>query len=1063
MATTAKLEISVTQRGITTAQRSLDRLKASAQKASATMKKFGTTAKKAADSSLTRLEGSVKKFSGFLNGEGSSSISKMSGRIGKLVKSFGGMKAAIIAVIALQLARWLKVAVDAAIEFNTAIANIGTLIPEQITKTREYSASIQELSISYGKSQKDMADATYQTISAFGDLDNTFEIVDLAAQASTAGLASTADAVNLLSAVSKGYNDTSTETIQKISDLAFTTVRLGQTTFPELAASIGTVVPLASSLGVEMEELFAVASTLTGVTGTTSEVMTQFRSILTATVKPTAQLSALYEKLGVSSGKAFIESQGGIAGALQAIQTDAKATGQEMAAYLGRVEGLTGALALTGAQSDIYIQKLEEQRNASGATAKALLEQTEGVNRFGFNLKQLQTNLDTLKTSIGEAFLPLVSNAAPSITVIIDLLKGVFTALTGIIRQAEAITRPLRAAMLAPAKAIVGLVNLLLKGLGGAFTFVSDIVNSLITLFKTEFLTTFNQIKDIIVDFVDFGLFDFVDGLDASQIAISIFTTVMQVLGPVLLGVVGYVKTLTIVFKSLFAIMTTSVQNVKNVFTLNFKGIIEDGKKLATALTGNFKEIKDTAVQAGSDIKTSMNSDLEDVAKKAKSVSQRINAYRMGQVDADVFITDTESYKTIIAQFKEQINQIERNRKSFALLGQSYDTAGERSKAYESSLKKLLSTADIAPSSIAAFVKANQGLLRSNAKGKKGYAELRKEFKKGIGDIDQLAKVYKSLGIEYNAVDEKSKSFNKTLKELVENGAISAEQVEAFATEFGKLNKELENTQSLFEKTKEKAKDFTDVLSEGIFNALEKIKGVSPEVALALTGVFAPLANAGIETTVAAFKELGQAMADGAISGKEFQDMLIGQLQAILDLLPSLFIQAGLQLIIDKQYGLGIGFLAAGLTSAFVGGLTEGLTSDSGSTTNNAHGNAFDSNIVPFKTGGAFTNSIVDTPTTFKFAKGTGLMGEAGAEAIVPLTRTASGDLGVKSTGGGNVVNINVINQNGSNVDVQQSEDENGNIDIEVLVQNAVNKGFNTGKFDGAITSRYDTKQKGVG
>jgi tape measure domain-containing protein len=70
----------------------------------------------------------------------------------------------------------------------------------------------------------------------------------------------------------------------------------------------------------------------------------------------------------------------------------------------------------------------------------------------------------------------------------------------------------------------------------------------------------------------------------------------------------------------------------------------------------------------------------------------------------------------------------------------------------------------------------------------------------------------------------------------------------------------------------------------------------------------------------------------------------------------------------------------------------------------NANGNAFGANgIMPFAKGGAFTNSIVSSPTMFKFADGgamrTGLMGEAGPEAIMPLSRGADGSLGVQANG----------------------------------------------------------------
>ena len=70
-----------------------------------------------------------------------------------------------------------------------------------------------------------------------------------------------------------------------------------------------------------------------------------------------------------------------------------------------------------------------------------------------------------------------------------------------------------------------------------------------------------------------------------------------------------------------------------------------------------------------------------------------------------------------------------------------------------------------------------------------------------------------------------------------------------------------------------------------------------------------------------------------------------------------------------------------------------------------ANGNVFAQNgIVPFANGG-----IVDRPMMFPFAKGIGLMGEAGPEAIMPLKRGADGKLGVAGGGGGGTsVTVNV-------------------------------------------------------
>jgi phage-related minor tail protein len=84
-----------------------------------------------------------------------------------------------------------------------------------------------------------------------------------------------------------------------------------------------------------------------------------------------------------------------------------------------------------------------------------------------------------------------------------------------------------------------------------------------------------------------------------------------------------------------------------------------------------------------------------------------------------------------------------------------------------------------------------------------------------------------------------------------------------------------------------------------------------------------------------------------------------------------------------------------------------------------AKGAAFQAGgVTAFASGG-----VVNSPTMFPMRGGVGLMGEAGAEAIMPLTRTSNGDLGVKAVGGGSTVIAPQITINVSGGTREQNDD----------------------------------------
>jgi len=230
------------------------------------------------------------------------------GKLQSVGKAVQGIGAGLSAAFTLPLAGASAAALKFSTDLNKSMANVQSLGVAQ-DRVEELKASVQRSRHRDGKEHERPADGLYQVVSAYGDTADSAGALELAAKAGAAGLADTQDAINLISAVTKGYGDTSLEAQQKAADLAFTTVQLGQTTFPELAASLGKVVPLAASLGVKQEELQAQMATLTGVTGTAADVSTQLRATYQAILKPTTDMAGAINKVATD-----LQEQGKLAG-----------------------------------------------------------------------------------------------------------------------------------------------------------------------------------------------------------------------------------------------------------------------------------------------------------------------------------------------------------------------------------------------------------------------------------------------------------------------------------------------------------------------------------------------------------------------------------------------------------------------------------------------------------------------------------------------------------------------------------------------------------------------------
>ncbi len=334
--------------------------------------------------------------------EGAAKAEKSMSGLGSSLQGFAKVATASVGFGA--LAAGMAKAVGAANELNASMANVASLMPGNAAQVGVFRSAIQDLSIESGKSTQDLAAGMYQVISAYGSGADAVERLRIVTEASQAGLSSTSDALSLLSVVTKSYGDESTEAMTKASDLAFKTVQLGQTTFPELAHALQNVASESSRAGVSQQELFSAFAATTGVIGNASVVSTKMKAAIEALSKPTADMAQLYKQLGVESGAALIKQEG-LQGAFQIITETAAKSKIPLGNLISSIEGQSFAASIAGAQSEKFATSLAAMGGAAGTTKAALAEQTDGINAVGHALDQLGTAGVVALQAIGDAIM----------------------------------------------------------------------------------------------------------------------------------------------------------------------------------------------------------------------------------------------------------------------------------------------------------------------------------------------------------------------------------------------------------------------------------------------------------------------------------------------------------------------------------------------------------------------------------------------------------------------------------------------------------------------------------
>lgn len=297
----------------------------------------------------------------------------------------------------------------------------------------------------------------------------------------------------------------------------------------------------------------------------------------------------------------------------------------------------------------------------------------------------------------------------------------------------------------------------------------------------------------------------------------------------------------------------------------------------------------------------------------------------------------------------------------------------------------------------------------------------------------------------------------------IAHGTSSNEVQQAF-TKYNQLNTQLNSINALFDTEKvkvEQQKGAYQLLNDNVASLTAKLRDLAAENQVGSTewiNYKSQLQEAKTE-----LDNVNKSLTDSGVKledyGKQISSSLSSGLVNALrnggnafDAFSSLATTA-LQKVLDKLIEMSF---VTPVLNAFTGGTGGTLFSGIAKIFGSANGNVFQhGNVIPFAKGG-----VVNNPTIFPMANGgTGLMGEAGAEAVMPLRRMSNGRLGVEAENeNGKAVQVNIYNQSGANVETRKRDD--GSMDIFIR---KVNEALSSERTSSGFRSAYAREdRKGV-
>ena len=305
--------------------------------------------------------------------------------------------------------------VQKSMEFQTAMAKVGTIADQNIVPLSQMQKEIINLSNALGVNASTVAEDVYNAISAGQNTANAVGFVEQATKLAKGGFAETGQALDVLTTILNAYGLESSKT-EQISNMLITTQNRGKVTVAELSSVMGKVIPTANANNVALEQLCAGYSIMTARGIAAAETTTYMNSMLNELGKSgTTANKALKQAAGASFSELMAQGNS-LADVLQILQDEANRSGKTLADMFGSAEAGKAAISLMSNGVDGFNDEVSAMVDSTGAAQAAYQKMMDTTAE---KMQKAKTALSNLGIVLGDTFLPYVTTAAEKLSVLI--------------------------------------------------------------------------------------------------------------------------------------------------------------------------------------------------------------------------------------------------------------------------------------------------------------------------------------------------------------------------------------------------------------------------------------------------------------------------------------------------------------------------------------------------------------------------------------------------------------------------------------------------------------------